>query len=446
MKRIYCFSILILMVFTALSSCSKKSQPSNVIFIVVDTLRADHLGCYGYSRNTSPNIDALSRHSLVFKNAVSQAPWTTASVASMFTSLYPFELGIKERPVVLQDSVYTLPELFKENGYRTKGIISHLLVSRKLGFHQGFEEYDEENSRGHMHISSPSITDKAISFLEKHGKEKFFLFLHYFDPHYNYVMHEAYDYYPGYDGPLYSRMRIKELRARIPSLNSDDVEYIKAAYDSEIRFTDEHIGRLFDKLREWNLYEDTMIIFTADHGEEFLEKTNRIGHSTQVFQETIHVPLIIKLPKQDNKRTIQSYTGLINLMPTIADYLGIPLKCSYKISGESLNLRKKNIARTTVFSETYVESHSRAVFQKGWKLIEFPEEKKLNLYHLISDPGESSNVANAGKDNQNMTRHLLNLIRKWEQEMLVNARHRETIQPKFTEEEIERLKALGYIK
>jgi arylsulfatase A-like enzyme len=259
-------------------------------------------------------------------------------------------------------------------------------------------------------------------------------------------MHGDYNYYPGYDGSLYSRMRIKELRARIPSLTSDDIEYIKAAYDSEIRFTDEHIGRLFDKLRELSLYEDTMIVFTADHGEEFLEKTNRIGHSTQVFQETIHVPLIIKLPGQNHRKNFESCTGLINLMPTIADYLEIPLECSYEISGESLNLSKKNIARTTVFSETYVESHSRAVFRKGWKLIEFPEERKLNLYHLKTDPGELHNVANTGEENQETTRRLLNLIRNWEQEMLVDARLRKSIEPKFTEEEIERLKALGYIK
>lgn len=428
------------------SSCTKQSHPCNVILIVVDTLRADHLGCYGYFRNTSPNIDAFSENSIIFKNAISQAPWTTASVASMLTSLYPSELGIREKAIVLDESLWTLSELFKENGYQTKGIISHLLVSRELGFHQGFDDYDEENSRGHMHISSPSITEKAISFLREHRDDKFFLFLHYFDPHYNYIMHRKYNFYSDYDGPIRNRMPIKKLRAKIPSMNGDDLKYVKAAYDSEIRFVDEHIGKLFIKLKKLGLYENTLIVFTADHGEEFLEKSNWIGHSTQVFQEMVHVPLIIKLPGNGKKRIIDRFTELINLMPTIADYLGFKMVHAYSISGTSMNLGNKNIPERNVYSETYVESPKRTVINKGWKLIEFPEEKKLSLYNLTADPNESKDVGNISSENRNKARHLLNLIQNWEKDMRENILQRKAKQPDFTEEEKERLKAFGYIK
>ena len=174
-----------------------------MILIVVDSLRADHLSSYGYFRKTTPFIDDLSRDSIIFKNAISLAPWTTPSLASLFASRYPAALGFEgEEPIELDESFVTLAEVFKYNGYGTKGIVSHDLISSKLKFDQGFDSYNQTNARGYGYVSSPAVTNLAVSFLSRHKKEKFFLFLHYFDPHFDYILHKEFDYYPDYRGSL----------------------------------------------------------------------------------------------------------------------------------------------------------------------------------------------------------------------------------------------------
>ena len=205
----------------------------NVLLIIIDTLRADHLSCYQYDKGGSHNIDSLASHSTLFKNAISMAPWTTPSINSIFTSQYPAVLGIKDLPIKFNNKFLTLAEVFKEHNYKTKGIISHIYLSAALGFNQGFDSYDEGSAKGHGSISSPSVTEKALSFLRKNKNNKFLLFLHYFDPHYDYILHEKFNYFPEYDGSIYSGQSIHELRKIALSLSGKDIKYIKALYDSK---------------------------------------------------------------------------------------------------------------------------------------------------------------------------------------------------------------------
>jgi len=224
----------------------EKIKEPNVILIIIDTLRTNHLSSYGYKRETTPNIDKFASESYLFKNVISAAPWTTPSIGSIITSQYPAVLGYNDQPVILDSRFITLAEIFKKNNYITGGVIAHQYISTSFGFDQGFDFFDEENAKGHGHISSPSITKKAVSFLKDNQNKKFFLFLHYFDPHYDYILHENYNYYPDYDGPLFSGEPIFKLREIAPSFSDNDIDYIKALYDSEINFTDEHIGKLLD--------------------------------------------------------------------------------------------------------------------------------------------------------------------------------------------------------
>ncbi len=440
LKKTTVFPALLAAVCAALITCGIRSQPSNVIFIVIDTLRADHLGCYGYAGNTSPHIDALSRESVVFKNAVAQAPWTPPSIASMLTGLYPAELGYKDRPVVMEDSIVTLPEIFKANDYTTMGIISHVLVARRLGFAQGFDTYDQENAEGHGHISSPSVIQKAVAFIENNRKDKFFLFLHLFDPHYDYILHDEYNFFPDYDGTLRSGESIHSLREKAPDMSDSDIEYIKALYDSEIRFTDEYIGHLLDTLKKLDLYRSTMVILTADHGEEFKDRDAWIGHTKRLYQESIHVPLIIKLPGRNKKRVIEDYTGLIDVMPSILRYLDFPFPDTYPLSGSAVDLTGRNKNESIVFSETRRGNFLRAVVWRGWKLINDQAGRKLELFNLSRDPLEKANVVDK---NPELAQTLLDALKDWGENNRKNANSQS---PDFSEEQLQKLKSLGYIK
>ncbi|MBA7681149.1 Ulvan-active sulfatase [subsurface metagenome] len=253
-----------------LSGCGKRQQGKrpNIILIVIDTLRADHVACYGYQRNTTPNIDRLAREGVLFKNAISAAPWTQASIATILTSQYPCVLGIHQKPALIDSRFLTLSQVLKQYNYTTHGVYTAGGLSPRLGLGRGFDNYcDLRSPRYGAGITSPNVTKEALSFLGKSHKEPFFLFLHYFDPHYNYILHKQYNYYPNYRGRVKRNHSILDLWRKLDELSEDDVRYLLALYDSEITFTDEYIRKLLDELKKQGLYEDSVIIVTADHGE-----------------------------------------------------------------------------------------------------------------------------------------------------------------------------------
>jgi glucan phosphoethanolaminetransferase (alkaline phosphatase superfamily) len=175
-----------------LSKEMNPPQGPNVILIGVDTLRVDHLGSYGYGRDTSPNIDGLARDGILFENAFSQASWTLPAFATILTSLYPSVHGATDERKKLANEFMTLAEIFKEDFYETGAIVSGIFVSKQYGFQQGFNVFEEERPFNDIHISSRSITERASKFMEKNKERRFFLFLHYFDPHARYFLHKEY--------------------------------------------------------------------------------------------------------------------------------------------------------------------------------------------------------------------------------------------------------------
>lgn len=441
----YFFSILLSFVVLFFSSCRNEKRPVNVVLIVVDTLRADHLGCYGYTRSTTPHIDRLAAESVLFKNAYSLSPWTTPSVASLFTSQYPSVLGYRVYPIELDETFRTLAEIFKRNGCITGGIISNVFLSAKLGFGQGFDTYDEEASLGIEGISSPAVTEKAISFLKKNRNDNFFLYLHYNDPHYNYHLHQNYDYDPEYRGQLFGGQSIHEIREALPGLGEEDIAYINALYDSEISFTDEHVGLLLQTLKELDLYDKTMIVFTADHGEEFAEREDPwIGHAIKVYQEMIRVPLLIKKPGNETLLTVEDNVGLIDVAPTLVKSL--KLKARRDFEGIAINLEKGvRPKKTYIVSETLREANKHSVIFKGWKYIFDQEKNKKEFYDLEGDPGELNNLAKKMRDK---TREYEQMLYDWSNSTFEkrNRLRSESRIPEFSEEQIEILKSLGYIK
>jgi len=439
--------ILIFIVFS-LYQCQAVHKKTNVILIAVDTLRADHLSCYGYFRSTTPHIDSFSRESLLFRNAISAAPWTSASFAALFTSQYPIVLNFQGQIRHLDDTALTMAEIFKDNGYDTKGIIAQYHINRKMNFSQGFNSYDQDNLGDPNTVSSPSITEKAIAYLEEHTDTNFFLFLHYFDPHEDYMLHEDYNYYPDYSGPLFSGESINDkVRDIASSLSQEDLDYLKALYDSEVSYVDEYVGKLFDKLKDLNLYDDTLIIFTADHGEEFSERGNHwIGHTRTVYQELIHVPLIIKVPHKNNPYVISEFVGLVDILPTLIKYLGLKTVEKVEMEGESINLnngkRSKNLE---IVSETRRDAFWQSVIKDGWKFMADVKRNDKRLYNLLEDPGEENNLVHERREVANEFEGLLKhwFERTSEKKMRYNIGKSDR---GFTLEELKKLQSLGYIK
>jgi len=451
LKLILILAAILLIFYPVWKYIIKKSESkiknSNVILIIVDTLRADHLSCYGYERNTSPNLDNFSSDSIRFKNAISPSSWTTPAIGSIFTSIYPTIIGYVNEPNVMDESFNTMAEIFRLNGYITGGIISHAFIAKKLGFDQGFDYYNQENNKGHNHISSQSVTELAISCLNEFKEEKFFLFLHYFDPHNNYYMHDEFEYFPEYTGWVKSGQEVNSIRINKKNLDKDDKEYLKALYDSEISFTDHYIGKVLEKLKELELYEDALIIFTADHGEELAEKEDKwIGHAKKLSQTLIHVPLIIKLPGNKKKLIVDDYVGTIDILPTVVDFLDIKIPDGLEFYGEIIDLKKgKRRQNKPIFSETFHGVEIISVVWDGLKLIHKLDKGSNEFYDLSIDPNEDNNV---GKKEKEKLREYKSILRKWWSSVVAQSQelNLQKKYPEYDPETIENLKAMGYIK
>lgn len=438
-----------------------KQVGPNVLLIVVDTLRKDHLGCYGHTRNTSPNIDELAKRGIVFENCYSQSSWTLPSVATIMTSLYPSvhkSVGVKRK---LGINYVTVTEVMKNNFYKTVGVISHVFVSSEYRFGQGFDVFDEScllNEFSDVGKSSTSeyLGEKAIKYIRKNKNNRFFMYIHFFDPHFNYILHKEFNYFPEYEGQLGSNQDIRELLSLRPKMKSRDIDYLKSLYDSEISYTDKCIGQILNELERLDLYDNTMVILTADHGEEFMER-NWIGHTRTLYGELINVPLIIKLVNSERGgfRTNRN-VGVIDIFPTIIRACGIDLNGKIKTQGKDLlkavREGKGDEKRDPIFSEVNfsdggynkeVEAFKKSIICERWKMIKNLEDNSIELYDLNNDQKEEDNVA---MYNQDVVAKLNKQLRKWQEENLDFFAHKKREDRTDIRNDLkEKLKNLGYI-
>jgi len=366
------------------AGCGGGDRRPNVLLIVVDTLRADHLSCYGYGYETSPSIDRLAATGWRYENAISQAPWTTPSLGSLFTSRYPSQLGIEDERSVVSDELLLLPEVLQAHGYATGAVVSHSFCSSEWGFAQGFDSFDEDNVLGHRGITSPGVTEAGLDFLERHREEPFFLWLHYFDPHNQYLPHEGYGPPPPADyrgridpGTPFQRLKTLDLRKR-------ELKEVRRFYDSEIAFTDHHVGRVLTRLEELGLDDSTIVVFAADHGEEFFDH-GRLGHAHSLYQELVRVPLILRVPGEE-PRVVADTVGLIDLYPTLLELLGLP--APEGLEGRSLLAPGER----TVFTETSRFAHLQGVVRGRRKLVRDLEAGHTVVFDLQGDAGEQAHV------------------------------------------------------
>ncbi len=389
----------------------------NVLFITVDTLRADHLGAYGYVRDTSPNIDKLAKEGILFSQAVTQWPKTTPSFVSMLTSTYGHYNGvIRSTGQKVSDYFVLLPEILKNANYNTVGIVTNGNLAAAYGFNQGFDTYIETWRKSQSDKDAKPVTENALSWLKDNSyKGKFFMWLHYSDPHSRYEPPGPYNgMYVGdkyYSGSQRARFNpglnddIGGIPRRSRLGNHDEIGYYIAQYDAEIRYVDENIGRILDAVKAMGLRNNTLIILTADHGESLGEHNYYFEHGRLPYDDCVRVPLIIKIPGLKSKiKTIGRPVELVDVMPTILDSLKIPL--NKEAQGKSLvplMLGDTHSIPEYVFTEAgYMQNYQRVIRTKIWKLIYIPDKKDqkimqgmpFELYNIESDPKELDNLIN----------------------------------------------------
>jgi len=321
--KMKCFKkIVFLFLVVFFCACNSKlgTEKKNVILIVVDTLRVDRLGCYGGGKKISPSVDLMAQKGIQFENAYTSAPWTRPAVASILTGLLPYNHGVCDINDVLMPEYTTLGEIMQKNGYKTAGIVSNMLLRNKFGYSQGFDLYNEKNMGSVNSVTSSKITDDAVKWIKKNKEDNFFLWLHYYDPHYTYQHHDEFNYIKGYSGDLKAGEDIWELRTKSKEMDRSDIGFLLNLYDEEISYTDKYIGSLLNYLKNEGLMDNTVIVFTADHGEEFMEH-GWIGHTTSLYQELVHVPLIIFTPDKFASKNIQDNVSVTDIVPTVLDLL-----------------------------------------------------------------------------------------------------------------------------
>ncbi len=405
------------------SSTSKKRSHPNIILITIDTLRADHLSCYGYKSKTSPNIDLLAEKSFLCTNVMAQVPLTLPSHATIFTGRSPLSHGIKNNAnFILDESEVTLAKVLKSRGYKTAAVIGGFPLVSYFGINQGFDHYDDQLKTRKYQIetaelerNAKDVTDAALSWLKQNKQNLIFMWIHYYDPHLP------------YDPPKIYKNKFKN------------------SYDSEINFVDNQIGRLSRYLNDSKLFQETMLVITSDHGEGLGDHFEE-DHGIFLYNSTLEIPFILK-PASRNfvAREIDIQIATQDIMPTILDMLGF--SSPDEIDGISLaRFFKSQPERhpTPDLPPFYIESYYpyfkyrwsilRGIVWKGFKFIDAPEGE---LYDLKSDRKETKNIY---KKNSKIAFDL--------KESLNNILEKHEAKDQFFEidqEVMQKLKSLGYV-
>lgn len=333
-------------------SDAPAERPANVLLISLDTLRADHLGTYGYDRPTAPRLDEVARGGAVFTQAIATANWTLPTHASILTGLLPPKHRVETANNRLNDARATLGDELAARGYRTAGFFSNPFLDARYGFARGFTDWvqprdfvfekagEQAGSRSgyrppqpfvrtedyFVDQTSPQVLDMALEFLDGQAAldDPFCLFLHFNDVHSDYIPPAPYDrtYTGDYAGALDVEGYPHSTSVHA-GMAPEDLAYVEALYDGEISWVDEHLGRLFDTLETLDLADDTLVVVTADHGEGFFERGHK-EHHYGVYRELVHVPLIVRFPGRVAPGTrVDELASQVDIAPTILGLLGV---------------------------------------------------------------------------------------------------------------------------
>jgi arylsulfatase A-like enzyme len=447
--------------------------PPPIVILSLDTLRADHLSAYGYSRPTSPTLDRLAADSIRFTSAHSQSSGTLPSHLSLLTSLNPphFQITRKDgknvsqgtTELMLPESVTTLAETLRASGYETIAFTDGGPMSPRYGHNHGFDRYEVTDPG-----SLGTTLDGLSRLLEERGRKvaasdspetrSLFLFLHTFDVHEPYSAPEPFS-------RAFSKESFKEMGQSLgfpafsglieknrSKLTPFDLREFSALYDNGILWADDSVSKLLELLEEHGLYRDAIIVVLSDHGEEFLDHGS-FNHGATVYQELVHVPLILRLPGgQHAGRVVEQPVALIDVAPTVLDIAGIEIPEAFQGTSLLKAIETNNGAARLAERPIYFESPRAVTGPRGlrrgdWKLIRNAKQGTVELYDLSTDPHERNNLALQAVDTRE---ELSRLLSRWIQEMEDFGRQEGwSAVPQErgpSEQELETLRALGYIE
>ncbi len=399
----------------------------NILLIVVDTLRADHMSCYGYRHETSPFIDSWAKESVRFERCYTQAPWTIPSFTTIMSGMYPEGHRVVASPwnapnalnIFYDDKLPILPELLLDSDFRTVAIDNlHQMGSHPRWFVRGYNHYVNSTRRSglvHHHVRADEINADFTNWLDIHGEEPFFGFLHYWEPHLPYNQPEKYNsLFPNDPKDL----ELEDIGGgelylprcgKMSDLTPRALEAI-SLYDAEIKFLDDQIELLFEDLDRRGILDDTIVVFAGDHGEAMVEHGIWFNHEN-LFEPTVHVPLIVSHPdhRDDVKGVVvDDYVGLVDITPTLLEAAGISVP--ENVQGNSLLPYLKSgvseQSRETIHSVQNGRKPCRMYMKDDWKLIKrYPsmtengaQKEALELYNLKEDEFELQNLASDLKD------------------------------------------------
>ena len=437
---------------------AQPRKPAHIVLICVDTWRADHVSFNGYDRSTSPTLDGLAAtEGVVFENVYASSSWTLPSVMSVFTSLQPPQHGVEDRGSRLPDGATTLAESLADGGWLTSAFVTHIYVSSLFGFDQGFVEFRELSIdweyREGKQLRANQLNQRVLPWLAHHADSKFFLYLHYFDPHWDYDPPPPFREHfadPGYTGPADGTWGfLRQFLPRDRLMNSADLHQTIDLYDGEVLWTDSQLALLFDAMKALGIWDDSLIVVFGDHGEEFQEHGS-VHHIRTLYDEVLRVPLIVKLPGgrlPGVRPRIPERVRLLDVAPTLMDLAGLPLSAEMAGTSVAPLLKTPGVDRD-VFARTVRHDANRIAQITGrWKIIfNYGEDHSaFELYDLLSDPRERVSVAyEMSEVASEMARNAagqLDSMRQW------NRKH---LEPSgavvLTSEQEEHLKRLGYIE
>lgn len=407
------------------------TPPKNILLITVDTLRADHLGCYGYQKIQTPTIDALAQRGVLFEWAFTPVPLTLPSHASILTGLYPSTHGVLNNgEYQLSTSIKTLPHILQGHGFATAAFIGAFVLSKQFGLNQGFEVYDEEFLSKEEKVletfsiqASPLYTERkgekvtkaALKWIKERKPSRFFLWVHYFDPH----------------DPYEPPQPFKD-------------EYSDCLYDGEIAYSDQCIAALLQELEKQNILKETLVVLVGDHGEGLGEHKEN-NHGIFLYDATMRIPLIFHYPELPEGVVSSDLVTILDISPTILEMLKIPIPPKWQ--GKSLipyfdHSYQYNGEKFAIFLETKLPevnfgwSPLQGVRTRKWKYIHAPRPE---LYNLQIDPKELNNVINQyPKQAQYLKKRLQTFIKTHPLPQENRALH-------MSEETRQRLQSLGYV-
>jgi arylsulfatase A-like enzyme len=438
------------------SACDRRSpEPAstspNVLLVLIDTLRADKLGCYGSDLGLSPNIDRFAAEGSLFERAFAHAPWTLPSVSSLLTATYPGRHGAGGAIGNLKglaSDVRTMAECYADQGYDTGAIVNVLFLSPKFGISRGFEDYDYQPPRDDQRVQrrATEVTDTALTWLrdqKQRSNRPFFYMVHYFDPHLTYDppahFREKFalpaDQTPDPDmfGTEQDMIRLRQGKVDVSLLPLYRLEHL---YNGEIAYTDEQVGRLLGGLKEMGLDDSTVVVLTADHGEEFLDHRG-FEHGHTLYDELIHVPLIIRYPELVRPGRVRAEVGHVGVAPTLCGLSGVQAEATFQGSSlEPLMFGEKPKSRAILSQGNMWGPMLTSLRYGGYKLITGPG--KTALYHVAVDARERHDIS--GEEDQRERRTALSEVME---RRLSQAGKGQAVE--LSSAEAKQLQALGYV-